>query len=286
MMNKYESRISQRDSVTFTCEKQGSKEGHDVVLPCLSALTPEYFMMSELYDKKSEVFCDSIICATCDFKWNPDIGLEWLEDWNNQSVVKNEVPIINRIEEKHGKKRTYNRRELFKMSSNEAKGQIADLFLDSFQEVTSLKEKIGQTEKRKYLMAYLQKNRDHIHLDRNTFLSDKLHVAKLQVSDECSLCQKCSSICPTGALKVVEAKDTALLQFYTDLCINCDVCEQVCACIDKRPVNRLADILENHVLKVVDQDECPRCRDKKNTGEKLCEDCDVKETRKRSLLSD
>ncbi|WP_280770210.1 NADH-quinone oxidoreductase subunit I [Salipaludibacillus daqingensis] len=286
MMNKYESRISQKDAVTFTCEKQKSKQGHDVAFPCLSALTPEYLMTSELYDKRSEVFCDSQVCKTCEVNWSPNTGLKWLEDWNRQSILKDKVPVINQLEQKTGRTRTYNRRELFKMSSNETKGQIADLFLDSYKEVSNLKEKIGQTEKRKYLMTYLQKNKESLHLDKSELLSTKLQVAKLKVSKECTVCQKCSSICPTGALQVVEAENTSSLQFYTEQCVDCDICEKVCDFIEKKPIKHLAEILENHTLQIVEQDKCPTCGDKKNVKNNLCEDCEIKESRRRSLLSD
>jgi len=286
MMNKYEGRIAQKESVTFTCEKQGTKEGQDVVLPCLKSLTPEYFMISELYDKKNEVFCDSKVCEKCHIDWSPSDGLEWIDEWNNQSIVKEEVLVVRTPELKSGRTRTYNRRELFKMSSNETKGQIADLFLDSFREVSSLKEKVGQTEKRKYLMTYLKKNKDFLEWNRSELLSKKLYVAKLQVSENCNVCQSCSSICPTGALKVVKGKDTSSLQFYTEQCIDCDICEQVCEKIGKKSINHLAEILENHSLQVITQNDCPTCGDKKNVKDQVCEDCEWKEKRKRSLLSD
>lgn len=286
MMKKFENRISQKESVTFACEKQGSKQGHDVVLPCLSALTPEYLMTSELYDKKSEIFCDSEVCNTCEVNWDPFTGLKWLEEWNQQSVVKNSVPIINQIDQKTGGTRTYNRRELFTMSSNQTKGQIADLFLDSFQKISSLKEKISQTEKRKYLLAFLEKNREFPLIDKNGVLSAKLHVTKIQVTADCTVCQKCSSICPTGALKVTNNENTASLNFYTDQCVDCDICKQVCEYIEKTPINDLTEILENHILQEKSQDECPTCGDKKNVQDKLCEECELKVKKKNSLLFD
>ncbi|PYZ92366.1 hypothetical protein CR194_16170 [Salipaludibacillus keqinensis] len=286
MISKYETRIAQKESVTFTCQRQASSEGNDVALPCLQALTPEYFMISELYDKTSEVFCDGDICKTCEMKWDPLEGLVWLKDWNEQLKGERRITVSSDENMKIGKKRTYNRRELFKMTSEETKSQIGDFVLGSYEEIASFKDKINHTQKRKYLLGFLRANEQYLNQGDLGVLPQKLQATKIEVDNKCTICQKCSSICPTGALKVVEGEEAASLQFYTDQCIDCDICEAACKHVYKKPVRRLSDLLESHVLQIINQDTCPKCGFKKNVNHPSCEDCEVKEEKKRSLLSD
>ncbi|WP_255717005.1 4Fe-4S dicluster domain-containing protein [Salipaludibacillus sp. CUR1] len=287
MMDKYDNRISQKEAVTFACTIQSSNDEEDVTFPCLKSLSPEHLMISALYEKKCEVYCDYKQCKSCEAAWEPEEGLKWLAEWNEQTESP-KVPLVTNKEEKSGANRTYNRRELFKMTSQQTKSQIGDLILDSYKEVIDLKEKIAPTQKRQYAIAYLKKNQELLKMNMANAktLSDKLNLTGINVKGDCNICQTCSSLCPAGALKVVEKDSLKVLEFEAGRCVNCDICEKACPSIQKHPVSQLSDLLNKTTLKTMLLDECPKCGSSKHTEEALCEECQRRKDKRESLLSD
>jgi ferredoxin len=66
----------------------------------------------------------------------------------------------------------------------------------------------------------------------------------LQFDRQCTLCPRCTAMCPTGALEKKREEDSERLDFSADLCTGCALCVDFCpsasvslSCPEKRPVS-------------------------------------------------
>ncbi|OGT99654.1 MAG: hypothetical protein A2X80_11740 [Geobacteraceae bacterium GWB2_52_12] len=53
-------------------------------------------------------------------------------------------------------------------------------------------------------------------------------MANIEVSQGCTACGVCATLCPTGALKLSDNEEMVHLGFKPHLCTNCRVCEETC----------------------------------------------------------
>ncbi|MBM4761065.1 4Fe-4S binding protein [Bacillus sp. B15-48] len=280
-LHKYEKQIKSCEAVCFTCEEQKeSNNVSEVILPCMSSLLPEMLMIADLYEKNTQIFYDEHKCQSCKQNKNFDGNLEWVNDWNNLSCLKTKVEMISKKEQKVSAKRKLSRRELFSYT-NEKKNQIALFLFDSFNPSITLKNKLQLPERREYFSAFLKKRKLQGAVPCN--LREKLSVANVKVESDCHLCQKCSTICPTGALKLAETKESKSLVFQTERCIDCDLCTNFCSKITKKQIN-FEDLTTEIILQEQSLNECPKCGEQKLETEHFCEECQLREMRKKLLL--
>ncbi|MEA3373270.1 MAG: 4Fe-4S binding protein [Campylobacterota bacterium] len=115
-----------------------------------------------------------------------------------------------------------------------------------------------------------------------TFTSQKL----LDV-DNCTACQMCYRICPTGALS--SDPKNSKIDFDPFLCIKCQLCHDVCEpkCLTLSPSYNLKEMFEPEVqnlatFKVKNCNECARPFVSLH-GEKLCYQCKIEEEEAREL---
>ncbi|OIJ11595.1 hypothetical protein BKP35_11675 [Anaerobacillus arseniciselenatis] len=277
---KYEQKIQSYETVCFSCEEQGNGST-DVILPCISALTPEMLMIADLYGKEKQIFWNEKTCQTCKSNWSHERNLDWVDDWNKSDVFKSNVNIISHPEQKITNKRKLTRRELFSFTKDKSKEHVATLVFDSFDNFTNIKNKLSLTDRRKYLVAYLKrKNMSGKVPDK---MAKKLGVVNINVTSNCQLCQKCSAVCPTGALKIVETEEMKALTFQAQHCIDCDICEHVCLEISKQSIC-FEEIQNKTVLQEQKLNKCPSCGDVKLENDTYCDECNVKQVRKNILL--
>lgn len=283
MMQKYEQRITQRDVVTYTCRKQATGSGEQIELPCLSLFTPEYLMAGELHEKEQEILCDPKKCAACEYSFDPDEGLQWVREWSNYSFT-DQVMIQNDPKRIRGKKRSYNRRELFQMTSNTTKQSIGNLLIDSFYEPKSLKEKIQPPQKRKYAMVYLERKKSQFGDEVMEAVAPLLNGARITAEGELDFWHHLASICPTGALRQTSDDSGDRLLFNGRDCVNCDICEQLSEQIVRAPALSIHDYLDEVTLVERQMDQCPSCNGKKPVQRDICDDCEHTKKKRASLL--
>lgn len=109
---------------------------------------------------------------------------------------------------------------------------------------------------------------------------------KVSVNHNCSGCNICSTLCPTGALTRVEKDNSVVISFNTRYCVGCGLCQE--ACPEKAIGNEngvtLDEILGGYQRKLqeITLFQCQLCQSKYSSreGEGFCPSC-----RKRKSLS-
>lgn len=278
-LHKYEQKIQSFESICFSCEEQGDPST-DVILPCVSVVTPEMVMIADLYDKKVQILWSEKHCRSCKSNWSHERDFSWINEWNDCKTSENKIEVIDAKEAKIATKRKISRRELFSLTKNRTKEQVATLVFDSFDNSSDMKNKLSLTDKRKYLLAYLNKKNILGVVPKK--VAKKLGTINLKVTSNCQLCQKCSATCPTGALNIVETEDSKSLLFKPQHCIDCDICEHICLEISKHPI-AFEQIVTETVLQEEKVTKCPSCGDNKLETQTYCEECKVKHARKNIL---
>ncbi len=115
---------------------------------------------------------------------------------------------------------------------------------------------LSPSEKREQLVEIISHIKKHVKpvtekLDLNGFGS-------LSISDSCTLCKTCSSVCPMNAIK----RNNGRLEFIHGLCINCNLCRLFCPESAIKIENGL-DLSEADIKKVLKEEKmvkCPRCQ--------------------------
>lgn len=105
---------------------------------------------------------------------------------------------------------------------------------------------------------------------------------RIEISAACANHQLCASVCPTGALAVLEQGRATELMFDTRLCIGCHQCRSVCpsGALSLLPNGDATgrEPLPNHPIRLTSFVErtCPECATEytdKGVGEELCPQC-------------
>jgi ferredoxin len=123
---------------------------------------------------------------------------------------------------------------------------------------------------------------------RNESLDDTYPVAfdsespwaRVTVDEEgCTACGTCVSVCPTGAIEIVQEGENRVLSFRPSACTNCSLCRDACIeeVIDYSAEIRITDILQNQteVIATIKPAWCAFCGDviPAGTGE-VCLTCE------------
>lgn len=269
MLHSYEKKIIARENVCFTCEKQKTSND-DVVIPCLSSLSPELVLIALMHNKSVQIYYNSTKCKDCPLNYNVAKSMEWLQELDYISY--GDVHIIDDIFEKKAKKKDLTRRELFSATKNKAKDEVGTLLLDSFDQSLSVKDKIPLPDRRKYLAEFVKREEKEKFLSMN--LAEGLKLTKIKVNDNCNLCERCVKLCPTGALKLAENDGKLSLTYKAIQCINCEICSDNCSYIDRSIDTCLCEgLIMPKVVKSSSFSECKKCGGKIIDLNKGCRDC-------------
>lgn len=110
-------------------------------------------------------------------------------------------------------------------------------------------------------------------------LHETLPLMALSLQPDCTVCEACFRVCPTGAIEIEESPADWQLKFDSDRCVGCAVCMEVCqprvlaadAIFDARPEQPAGVLLalskqrcgrcDRHFVSHTRQETCPICRD-------------------------
>jgi energy-converting hydrogenase A subunit P len=162
--------------------------------------------------------------------------------------------------------------------------ELSQHLLES-DDIAKLKEQ-HIPEKRKILFSVLKysdlfKNSVAIKSEKISFISDKV------VNDDCTNCQMCYRLCPSGALS--SDGRFSLINFDAMLCLKCRLCHDVCEvdAITMSPHFDLGEFGKHHQETLIrfDIKRCDECGNSftYRGGEMLCPRCKVEEEEAASL---
>ena len=268
-------------------------------VPCLAALSVEHLIALALV-KEERVVCDTGHCHTC--PWREPLFGQILQNIEEANHILEAIESGKRIETRdeafeeegieegvdpHDRRAFLERLSLkgavrAKQAFDEAVEGADDRLREHDVDLAAV-AKIRQKElpdKRKILFVALKRapkpTRYHtIAEDDISFASQKF------IDDNCTMCQMCYRICPTGALSS-DAKNSKIY-FDAMLCIKCRACHDTCEpdALHLQPTFELKEFFEptQRLLasfRVVRCDECgvhfPSVR-----GERTCPRCAVEE---------
>ena len=281
-LSAYEEKIHDKEQVCITCAKQSNNE-QDISLPCLSLLTPEMLMIAVIKRIPVQIFYQNKICDSCDLSFDQQYLIKWVNKWNSLFTDNDKAIIINDSNLKKSKLKGISRREFFTSGKSKVKKQVGSFIYDSFKKDT-VKDKIQLSDKRQYLKQFIKLDRYYgTIIDRE--IAKQLKLININVSEECTVCGRCSVICPTGALITKKEENNKVLYFEPIKCIDCDVCIKQCGYLSK---SHLSDITFKEVNKArqlasVQLDSCPKCGKDKNVQDDFCEECFIKINKQREL---
>jgi len=230
-------KIGNRKHVIFTC-KENDQKVNGVDLPCLKQLNLSHLLIAGLKAEKISIFYNKDQCQSCKF-YNESIPtyVERLVTTANQifKPINNiEVQIISSYENDVDKTETeeiFSRRDLLQHIYRNTTEQSIDLItnlLPNFNyEKRKLSEKLPLALERQLLNYVIDEYNTVAEL--NFSLPNKLlKSAKLKISDNCTLCEKCTAFCPTGALQTVKKDGVAALTEDLKRCVDCGLCKEMC----------------------------------------------------------
>ncbi|MFX0560150.1 4Fe-4S dicluster domain-containing protein [Tepidibacillus infernus] len=284
MLSGYEKKIHDKETACFTCQKQG--EDSDIILPCLNVFTPEWIMMATLKKISVQLYWDEKVCKDCHVKWDSQVLMNWIETWNQQfqEQPKFQAQIIHEKSQKKSNYKSISRRDFLMVTKKQVKQQVGSFIFDSFKE-TSTKEKIPFQQKREVLRQFIQKiTPDDKQVDIK--LLEQLNIVYITAENSCTLCQRCSMICPTKALQIEKNTYQKSLLFNPIKCINCGICTTRCQHLKQQTHTKISysDLEQIHTLITKKQDTCPSCGELKNEDQECCEDCHLVRKSREGLL--
>lgn len=287
-LNQYEQRMNQRDYVCFACRLQGNSE-NDILVPCIGVVSPELLMIPMLKGTPFQIFYDEGKCKKCKeygkMASRINENLEWIKDWNESLDKPFVIAIEHNAAKKKGRPKGMSRRELFTLGKSRVRNEVAFLLSDSFAE-QSLRNKISLPLRRQYFRLFArQKSVENLPVPGK--LRHKIAIPKKTVSSECSLCNRCAVLCPTGALQQQVSDEVKSLTFTPASCIQCCICLANCIHLSKGEGEqaRLGELGQPVMLHQARQVPCPRCEEPMNENRSICEDCQLREERSQDLLS-
>jgi len=257
-------------------------------VPCIAALSVDHLVSMAIL--KGRIILDTGHCNSCEIAHkcykeivkNYEESTYILEAMLSDAEIKLKNVAYEQVEDVHKQKR-----ELLSALKplknktpfeNDVERLCDELFsLSSKSEDISLLKQKLLPKKRQILFGALKKLKRpsvyHVIDAQEITLTTQKYIDK----NICNACKKCYQLCPCGALSsdILNSK----IDFNPFLCINCDLCENVCEsdCIDSLPSYSLASFFEPTLQNLITFNlfECEKCGMKfaTNSQERVCSRC-------------
>lgn len=210
------------------------------------------------------------------------LGASWkiqeIRQWDRPDLL----PILKKFQKEETAREALSRRGFFNfLKKGSLHAAATAIHGDQAQEAMDLSSLRPRREKfvpeeRKKLVSLLQGRQEWA---RQSFEESELPFYKLDVSDDCTLCNICHDFCPTGALRKYEEDFEAGLEFDISRCVRCVDCGKLCP---KGAITRSGhvdgrDVRNAAVFRMVRKElrECTDCEMKflPDGGESKCYRC-------------
>ena len=231
LIYQYELIINECDEIRFTCPVNQNSE-NDVVVPCLSILSPEMILIAFNQNKHVEIYFDPTLCKYCKLSWSMKNSISYLQEFNY--IARGRVNIIHEKVRDIQQKKSNFRDLWFKQDQNSCS--------------TTQVEQQDNQKKRSYLIEYLKKEGKDQYLSLK--MAKALRLTQLNVNEKCILCGYCVETCPVGALDIIYENKSKILVFQPINCIGCGICQNSCSNITLIPETKLSkELLQPKILK-------------------------------------
>ncbi|MGC5328976.1 4Fe-4S binding protein [Brevibacillus sp. SYSU BS000544] len=283
-LRKYELMFHNQETACISCKKQ-SEDENMAILPCLRSLSPEILMVAALKQTTLQILLDPTECEKCDYHWDQAELLRWIEAWNSSWNGRYPIEIVDHKKNVKSRSKKISRRDLLSFTKEKVTYEVGSFVFNSF-ETHAVKDKIPMTLRRKYLQLFINKEREIGESLIHKNVISKLSVCDIRVKDECTVCDKCSKLCPTGALTVRDVEHVKSLGFERIKCIDCGICNEICVHITRNEIDPESNQCWNQSVSLKEHriDSCPCCGNEKSEYEHLCEECKLKKHRQDELM--
>ncbi|WP_227761745.1 4Fe-4S dicluster domain-containing protein [Zhaonella formicivorans] len=284
-LQKVEQALLGKETACFSCQKQAAPES-DVIVPCLEALSPEILMPAFLRNIPVQIYWQPECCQSCNFSFHQEKLRGWVAQWNCFSGNRFQVEIIHRPELKKNKPRDFSRRDFFAFTKKQLTVKVRSLLSDSdSSSEISLQNKVPLSPKRVYLKNLLQKNPELRAQNLSPQLARLLRLCTINVKEDCNFCDRCTALCPTGALRIAAAESSLQLFFEPVKCIDCGICTAVCPHLEREELQTLEQWDCTSLLKESKLLPCPACGEPVPEGAALCQKCQAQQEQEKLFTS-
>ena len=249
LLEKLSQDLDNKEMACFTCQKQGTIG--DVVVTCLEALSPEILVPAFLRGIPVQIYWQPQICQGCPFTFQEEKLCHWVAQWNNFGGDRFWVEIIHEPQKKKSSLKNLSRRDFFAFSKNQIREQVHTLLAEPVSQGERLLNKVGLPQKRMYFNILLQRYPQLKKRKLSKDLATYLRLCNLEIQGDCNLCDRCTSLCPTGALQLDLVENSGALLFHGEKCLDCGICTALCDYLKRKPLEVLAGWTTSRCLKKV-----------------------------------
>jgi ferredoxin len=235
--------LPESDAITFTCQLQQQYIENEVVLPCLASLPGEALLYLFLARKPSTILFTTKHCSTCHNNKSFQVFRQIFEKISHITQELANSSLVLQTQE-NGKSEQSTRRVFLKSLKN----------VISMQKRNQHKIRAVGDEQYPYRRAITIKTAlvdaaaNHVSPSQRAYFSTHAKNGVI-VNGNCTPCNRCSGICPTGALELVRVGETKKMTFESKKCSGCGLCVAFCKLealsLTVSPISRLPlDLME------------------------------------------
>lgn len=211
------------ESLKLCCTKNTSAPEDSIRINCFQQFTPLNILQLLYYHPKISIYLEPEVCDGCSQKWYFKGLTQQLKTYHIPTDMFEVITLSPKSDSKESDRRDFFH-DLFHRTEQKSKEkalEIADNFTSVFVSEEQSEEEAAIFPQRLPLYASLLKKKLSVQ-EGETYPFQSLTCSA------CNFCGACSHLCPTEAVVLKKEDGKASLLFHPELCINCDLCTQVC----------------------------------------------------------
>lgn len=211
------------DTITFTCRYQQHYEDNEVVLPCLAVFPVEALLYLIVIKGSSSFVFKAQRCSTCHNQKSFQIFTEIFDTASRIAKEITQSSLVLQTQKNGFPPDQPTRRDFLKSIKDVVSSQSRNQDGASIDDGQS-RSSTRSITKRRQLVIEAQ---SHIFSSQRPLFS-KLTENRVFIKDSCIPCNRCSGICPTGALRLKKSTEIKEVEFHSEKCSGCGLCNTFC----------------------------------------------------------
>lgn len=208
--------IKNSEKIVLNCP-QAIPAGHEI--PCLGILDRDLWLTLMLYAREKDLTIFTGVCADCPDKIACGMSVQIFKEVHNS--WKDHPPIRIKVASDDGNSDSGLSAGVSDQTQNERKGwrDIGREKLEAILPGTTTGEAYLIPQTRQFLADTWKSQKSWVEV---------LPIPALNVSESCTNCGECPSICPQGALTKKETREELTLIYEPIKCVRCQRCVSIC----------------------------------------------------------